>query len=50
MITYPANFQIEHSGFHLVKFSTDEIEGVAVSDVDPSRLSDLSIMIAKAQK
>jgi anti-sigma factor RsiW len=41
---------IEHSGFHVVSFSTDEIEGVAVSDVDPSRLSDLSSMIAKAQQ
>ena len=41
---------IEHSGFHIVSFTTDEIEGVAVSDVDPSRLSDLSSMIAKAQR
>jgi anti-sigma factor RsiW len=41
---------IEHSGFHIVSFTTDEIEGVAVSDADLSRLSDLSSMIAKAQK
>ena len=44
------NFTMEHSGFHVVSFSTDEIDGVAVSDVDPSHLSDLSMMIAKAQK
>lgn len=41
---------IEHSGFHVVGFNTDEIEGVVVSDLDPSRLSDLSSRIAKAQQ
>jgi anti-sigma factor RsiW len=43
-------FSLEHSGFQVVGFSTDEIDGIAVSDVDPARLSDLSTTIAKAQK
>jgi anti-sigma factor RsiW len=48
---HPSNeLSIEHSGFHVFSFSTNEIEGIAVSDVDPSRLSDLSSMIAKAQE
>jgi anti-sigma factor RsiW len=40
----------DHAGFHVVSFSTGEINGVAVSDVDPSRLSDLVTKIAQAQK
>jgi anti-sigma factor RsiW len=31
----------EHSGFHVAGFSTGDLEVVAVSDVDPARLSDL---------
>jgi anti-sigma factor RsiW len=39
----------DHSGFHVIRFSTPEITGVAVSDVDPSRLSDLVRLIVQAQ-
>jgi anti-sigma factor RsiW len=40
----------DHSGFHVIRFSTPEIIGVAVSDVDPSRLSDLVRLIVQAQQ
>lgn len=40
----------DHFGFHVIGFSTPEIAGVAVSDVDPSRLSDLVALLAQAQK
>jgi anti-sigma factor RsiW len=40
----------DHSGFHVIRFSTPEITGVAVSDVDPSRLSDLVRLIVQTQK
>ncbi len=39
----------DHSGFQVVSFSTREIDGVAVSDVDPTRLSDLVSKIKLAQ-
>jgi anti-sigma factor RsiW len=39
----------EHSGFHLVSFTTNDLEVVAVSDVDPVRLSDLVSRIGRAQ-
>ena len=39
----------DHSGFHVISFSTRELDGVAVSDVDPSRLSDLVSQIKLAQ-
>jgi len=41
---------MEHAGFHVESFSTGEIDGIAVSDVDPARLSELVGMIAQAQK
>ena len=40
----------DHSGFHLVGFRTRDIDGIAVSDVDPARLSDLVGMISHAQE
>jgi anti-sigma factor RsiW len=40
----------DHSGFHVASFSTRDIDGIAVSDVDPARLSDLVSMIANAQE
>jgi anti-sigma factor RsiW len=39
----------EHAGFHVMDFSTDELEGVAVSDVDPARLAELVSAIRQAQ-
>jgi anti-sigma factor RsiW len=39
----------EHSGFHVMDFSTDDLEGVAVSDVDPARLTELVSAIRQAQ-
>ena len=41
--------QAEHSGFHVMDFSTNELEGVAVSDVDPARLAELVSAIKQAQ-
>jgi anti-sigma factor RsiW len=45
----PDGFSREHDGFHVIGFSTDELEGVAVSDVDPIRLSTLVGMIEQSQ-
>ena len=39
----------EHAGFHVMDFSTDDLEGVAVSDVDPARLAELVSAIRGAQ-
>jgi anti-sigma factor RsiW len=39
----------ERSGFHVMTFSTDELEVVAVSDVDPTRLAELSRAIKHSQ-
>jgi len=39
----------EHWGFHLTEFSTEEIDAVAISDVDPARLADLTGTIERAQ-
>ena len=39
----------EHAGFHVMEFSTNELEGVAVSDVDPARLAELVTAIRQAQ-
>jgi anti-sigma factor RsiW len=39
----------EHAGFHVMAFTTNELEGVAVSDVDPARLADLVTAIRQAQ-
>ena len=39
----------DHSGFHVTGFRTADLEVVAVSDVDPARLSDLTGRIEEAQ-
>jgi anti-sigma factor RsiW len=40
----------DHSGFHVLNFKAGDLEGIAVSDVDPARLSDLVNTIANVQK
>jgi anti-sigma factor RsiW len=40
----------DHSGFHVISFSTDEIDGFAVSDVDFPRLFDLVSRIKQDQE
>ena len=40
---------IDHSGFHLASFGTDDLEVVAVSDVEATRLDDLVGRIERAQ-
>ena len=39
----------EHAGFHVAQFTTAALEGFAVSDVDPARLSSLAEQIRQAQ-
>ena len=39
----------EHSGFHVAGFTTGDLEVVAVSNVDPARLSDLVNRIEYSQ-
>lgn len=41
---------VEHSGFHVVGFRTADLQGIAVSDVDPARLSDLVRAFEQAQR
>ena len=41
--------QAERSGFHVTGFATDDLEGVAISDVDPARLAALVHTIEQAQ-
>jgi anti-sigma factor RsiW len=45
----PDDFVAEHSGFHVRAFNTGDLEVVAVSDVDPARLSDLVSLIEQSQ-
>ena len=45
----PMPAQTERSGFHVTGFATDDLEVVAVSDVDPARLSGLVRAIEQAQ-
>ena len=40
----------DHSGFHVISFRTPDLDGIAVSDVDPARLSDLVRIISHAQE
>jgi len=40
---------VEHAGFHVMGFSTSDLEGIAVSDVDPARLAELVSAIRQAQ-
>jgi anti-sigma factor RsiW len=39
----------EHSGFHVMSFASGELEGIAVSDVNPARLAELVGSLAQAQ-
>jgi anti-sigma factor RsiW len=45
----PVQAGTEYSGFHVTGFSTNGLDGVAVSDVDPTRLSELARIIEQAQ-
>jgi anti-sigma factor RsiW len=38
-----------HAGFHIAAFATSDLDFVAVSDVDPARLSGLAALIQNAQ-
>ena len=40
----------DHSGFHVASFRARDLDGIAVSDVDPARLSDLVTIISQAQE
>ena len=44
-----ADLQTAHSGFQLTAFTTDELEVIAVSDVDPGRLAALANSLKAAQ-
>ena len=39
----------EHAGFHVIGFSTADLQGIAVSDADPGRLSQLASALEGAQ-
>jgi anti-sigma factor RsiW len=39
----------EHSGFHVMSFSSGSLEGIAISDVNPARLAELVASLAQAQ-
>jgi anti-sigma factor RsiW len=39
----------EHAGFHVMAVRSDDLEVIAVSDVEPSKLSDLLNMIGRSQ-
>lgn len=39
----------EHAGFHVAGFSTNDLDVVAVSDVDPTRLASLVTLIGQVQ-
>jgi anti-sigma factor RsiW len=45
----PAVWNSAHQGFNVVNFSTPELEMIAISDVDPARLSDLTTSLEAAQ-
>ena len=47
--TGASDLATEHSGFHVLDFSTGDLDGVAVSDVDPVRLKELVSLIKGAQ-
>jgi anti-sigma factor RsiW len=40
----------DHSGFHVMSFASGELEGVAISDVNPARLAELVRSLEQAQK
>jgi anti-sigma factor RsiW len=39
----------EYAGFHVARFSNDDLDVIAVSDVDPTRLSNLVSLIEQSQ-
>jgi anti-sigma factor RsiW len=43
------SFEAEHAGFHVMVFSSGDLEMAAVSDVDPARLAELVNLIRRAQ-
>jgi anti-sigma factor RsiW len=45
----PVQAGTEYSGFHVTSFRTNGLDGVVVSDVDPSRLAELARMVEQAQ-
>jgi anti-sigma factor RsiW len=50
--TSPANntaFSTTANGFHGIEFKTHDLEGIAVSDVDPARLTELANLLRDAQ-
>ena len=47
--TAESNLSADHSGFHVTGLRTNDLEVVAISDVDPARLSDLVSRIAQVQ-
>jgi anti-sigma factor RsiW len=44
-----SDLSADYSGFHVTGFRTNDLEVVAISDVDPARLSDLVSRIEQAQ-
>jgi anti-sigma factor RsiW len=44
-----SNSITDHAGFHITSFTTPDLEVVAVSDADPTRLTDLVSRIQQAQ-
>lgn len=46
----PLQARTDYAGFHVTAFSTNDLDGVAVSDADPTRLSDLAKLIQQSQK
>ena len=43
------NLSPEHSGFHVVSFVTGDLEGIAMSDVNPARLAELVHSLEEVQ-
>jgi anti-sigma factor RsiW len=44
-----AGFSAEHAGFHVLRFNTDELEMIVVSDADPVRLSKFAMIFNQSQ-
>ena len=43
------HFPAEHAGFYVMSFATGDVEGIAVSDVNPNRLAELIRAVEAAQ-
>jgi anti-sigma factor RsiW len=48
-VTGANDLATEHSGFHVTDFRAGDLDGIAVSDVDPARLNELVSLIKRAQ-